>query len=122
MCVANALWMLAGPMHWYRELPASVPDSGPFNSHFVRDIGCAFLTVGAALAWSAFAPQWRPALVPIAALFLGGHALVHVYDTLRGALGASHWSLDVPGVYLPAVLIGIGAVAQRRHTTSEGAT
>ena len=41
VCVANALWMLAGPLHWYRELPAAVPDTGPFNPHFVRDIGWA---------------------------------------------------------------------------------
>ena len=39
--LGNALWMLAGPMHWYTELPAAVPDTGPFNAHFVRDIGCA---------------------------------------------------------------------------------
>ena len=33
--VANALWMLAGPLHWYHEVPAAVPDTGPFNPHFV---------------------------------------------------------------------------------------
>ena len=113
LCAANALWMLAGPMHWYHELPAAVPDTGPFNPHFVRDIGCAFLATGTALVWAAFTPHWRPALVPIAALFLGGHALVHVYDTLSGALGHTHWWLDTPGVYLPALLIGYAAVAQR---------
>ncbi len=112
-CVANALWMLAGPLHWYRELPAAVPDTGPFNPHFVRDIGCAFFSAGVALVWAAWAPRWRPPLVAIAALFLGGHALVHVYDTLRGALGHTHWWLDLPGVYLPAVILGYAAVAQR---------
>ena len=112
-CVANALWMLAGPLQWYRELPAAVPDTGPFNPHFVRDIGCAFLAVGAALGWAAYAPRWRPPLVAIAALFLGGHALVHVYDTLRGALGDAHWSIDAPGVYLPALVVCYAAVALR---------
>ena len=72
--LANALWMLAGPMHWYRELPAAVPDTGPFNAHFVRDIGCAFLTVGVALLWAAFAPAQRRPLTAIAALFLAAHA------------------------------------------------
>ena len=113
VCVGNALWMLAGPLHWYHELPAAVPDTGPFNPHFVRDIGCAFLATSVALLWSAFAPHWRPALVPIAALFLVGHALVHVWDTATGALGHTHWWLDAPGVYLPAVLIGYAALAQR---------
>src|SRR5215468_2361669 len=84
VCVGNALWMLAGPLHWYRELPAAVPDTGPFNPHFVRDIGGAFLAVGVALAWAGLQPRWRAPLLAIAALFLGAHAAVHVYDTLRG--------------------------------------
>ena len=44
--LGNAVWMLADPLRWYHELPAEVPDFGPFNPHFVRDIGCAFATVG----------------------------------------------------------------------------
>jgi hypothetical protein len=104
-CVANALWMLAGPMHWYHELPAAVPDTGPFNPHMVRDIGCAFLSVGAAQLWAAFRPAWRAPLVAVAALFLSAHALLHVYDTLAGNLPADHWWLDAPGVYLPALAL-----------------
>ncbi len=103
--VANALWMLAGPMHWYEELPAAVPDTGPFNPHFVRDIGCAFFTVGVAVLWAAFDPSVRRPLVAVAALFLVAHALLHVYDTVVGNLPHSHWWLDLPGVYLPAVLL-----------------
>ena len=57
--------------------------------------------------------------MPIAALFLGGHGLVHVYDTLRGALGHSHWSIDLPGVYLPALVISYAAVAQRDRARPE---
>ncbi len=103
--LANAAWMLAGPMHWYQELPAGVPDTGPFNAHFVRDIGCAFLAVGVALLWAAREPRFRVPLVTIAASFYVGHAVVHLYDMLRGALDADHWALDLPGVYLPAVLL-----------------
>jgi hypothetical protein len=119
ICVANALWMLAGPLHWYRELPAAVPDTGPFNPHFVRDIGGAFFAVGVALLWAALVPRRRTPLLVIAALFLAGHALVHVYDTLRGALDHTHLWLDVPGVYLPAVVIGYAAVAHRDRARSE---
>jgi hypothetical protein len=108
--VANALWMLAGPMHWYTDLPAAVPDTGPFNAHFVRDIGCAFLSVGVALVWAAVRHAFRAPLVGIAALFLVSHALLHAYDTLRGALGHAHWWLDAPGVYLPAILVAIAAI------------
>jgi hypothetical protein len=103
--LANALWMLAGPMHWYTDLPAAVPDTGPFNAHFVRDIGCAFLATGTALVWAFVSPRFRLPLVTIAAVFLAAHAGLHAYDTLRGALGHAHWWLDLPGVYLPGILL-----------------
>ena len=41
LTAANAVWMLADPQHWYHDLPAAVPDTGPYNEHFVRDVGCA---------------------------------------------------------------------------------
>lgn len=103
--IANALWMLAGPMHWYNELPAAVPDTGPFNPHFVRDIGCAFLTTGVALVWAARSKEFRWPLAAIATLFLVAHALLHVYDTIVGNLPSSHWELDFAGVYLPVLIL-----------------
>jgi hypothetical protein len=112
--LANALWMLGGPHHWYTDLPAAVPDTGPFNPHFVRDIGCAFLTTGVALVWAAKSPRFRLPLVAIAALFLAAHALLHFYDTMRGALGHDHWLLDLPGVYLPGILLPIVAIRLAR--------
>lgn len=109
--LANALWMLAGPMHWYTEIPAGVPDTGPFNPHFVRDIGCAFLTTGVALVWAARSEQLRVPLAVIALVFLGAHALLHIYDTAVGNLPTDHWALDFAGVYLPTILLG-GVVAR----------
>jgi len=103
--IGNALWMLAGPMHWYTDLPAAVPDTGPFNPHFVRDIGCAFLTAGVSLVWAFFSPRFRLPLVSIAALFLFAHAVLHAHDTLTGTLDHTHWLLDLPGVYLPGGLL-----------------
>jgi hypothetical protein len=103
--IANALWMFAGPMHWYEELPAAVPDTGPFNPHFVRDIGCAFLTAGIGLVWGARSARYRVPLVAMAMVFLGAHALLHVYDTAVGNLPSDHWWLDFGGVYLPALLL-----------------
>ena len=120
--VANGLWMLAGPMHWYQELPAAVPDTGPFNPHFVRDIGCAFLTVGIAQIWAALSPGWRFPLVTAAALFLGAHALLHVYDTAVGNLPHTHWWLDLPGVYLPAAVLAAAAFAARPSRGGTDAT
>ena len=120
--IANALWMLAGPMHWYEELPAAVPDTGPFNPHFVRDIGCAFFTVGVAQVWAAFAPRWRLPLVAVSAVFLVAHAVLHVYDTAVGNLPHSHWWLDLPGVYLPALILALCAAALLRREGGEHET
>jgi hypothetical protein len=112
----NAVWMLADPARWYRELPAGVPDTGPYNEHFVRDIGCAFAAVALALAWAAWRPRWRPPLVAIAAFFLVAHAALHVFDTLRGFLDADHWALDLPGVYAPAAIAaGLALYFLRAH-------
>jgi hypothetical protein len=110
----NALWMLADPLRWYHDLPAAVPDTGPFNAHFVRDIGCAFLTAGVALVWAAFARAYRPPLVAIAALFIAAHGVLHVFDTARGAVPSDHWWLDLPGVYLPAVVLTYAAIVHLR--------
>ncbi len=116
--IANALWMLAGPMHWYSELPAAVPDTGPFNPHFVRDIGCAFLTAGAALIWGARSERFRFPLATISLVFLGTHALLHIYDTLVGNLPSNHWWLDFAGVYLPAILLGAVVARMSRATNA----
>jgi hypothetical protein len=103
--LANGLWMLADPAHWYHNLPAGVPDFGPLNEHFVRDIGCIFVVLGLALGVGAFVPRWRVAACGAAAAFSVLHALVHVVDTVRGLVGPEHWSIDLPGVYIPAAIL-----------------
>jgi len=104
LTAANAVWMLVAPEHWYHELPANVPAAGPFNAHFVRDIGCAFFAVAAAFGWAALRPVHRVALTALGTLFLVEHALLHVFDSVRGYLPAGHWHHDIAGVYVPAVL------------------
>ena len=114
--IGNGLWMLADPYGWYIGLPAAVPDTGPYNEHFVRDIGATFTTLGALLLSGAAVP-WMglPALVATT-LFSTMHALVHVYDTARGFLAPSHWAIDFPGVYAPTILLIVltWAYARRR--------
>ena len=105
--VANALWMLLSPRAWYETLPAGVPDTGPLNVHFVRDIGCAFLASGLALIVAALSSRdrLRLACVGIASVFIVGHAAVHLWDLAQGALSARHWLLDLPGVFVPALVL-----------------
>ena len=61
--LANGAWMLVDPAHWYANLPAAVPDTGPLNLHFVRDVGSAFAVMGGSLLAAAVWPALRvPAL------------------------------------------------------------
>ncbi|HEY0437704.1 MAG TPA: hypothetical protein VGC92_13770, partial [Phenylobacterium sp.] len=45
----NGLAMLFAGLWWYGVVPG-VTATGPFNPHFVRDIGAAYLVSGTALA------------------------------------------------------------------------
>jgi hypothetical protein len=103
--VAHGLWMLWAPEAWYHHLPAGVPDTGPLNVHFVRDIGAAFTTIGVALCVAAPRPGARRGVLLGVTLFFVLHALVHVADLATGRLHADHWLVDLPGVFLPAVLL-----------------
>jgi len=103
--VANGLWMLLAPEAWYHDLPAAVPDTGPLNLHFVRDIGAAFFTIGVAFLAAARHPSWRRGVLLAATLFFVLHAVVHVTDLTSGRLHAEHWLIDLPGVFLPALLL-----------------
>lgn len=105
--VANGLWMLVAPQNWYHDLPAGVPDTGPLNAHFVRDIGAAFLTIGIAFWLAASRPAMRRGVLLLATTFYVLHALVHVWDLLTGALDAEHWLIDLPGVFLPAIVMAV---------------
>ncbi len=97
--LANGLWMLANPGHWYIHLPANVPGSGPLNEHFVRDIGCIFALIGIALAVAVFRPRFRLTALLFATGFYGAHALVHVYDSVCGLFPAGQWRYDLVPVY-----------------------
>jgi len=105
--LANGAWMLLSPESWYHRLPAGVPDTGPLNLHFVRDIGAAFVTIGAALTAAAVRPQLRRGVVLAVTPFYVLHALIHLTDIEAGRLHGDHWLIDLPGVFLPAVLFAV---------------
>lgn len=104
---ANGLWMLFAPRSWYYGLPAGVPDAGPLNLHFVRDLGAAFLTLGLAFWFAAPRAARHRGVVLAAAAFYALHALIHVFDLATGRLPGHHWLLDLPGVFLPAVALAV---------------
>lgn len=105
MNLGNGTWMLLAPESWYLHLPAGVPDTGPFNAHFVRDIGLVYSGLGGALLVAARRPAVRRSALFVTTTFYVLHALLHLDDLVAGRLPASHWALDFPGVFLPAVLL-----------------
>ncbi|MCC6920085.1 MAG: hypothetical protein IT548_12850 [Alphaproteobacteria bacterium] len=98
----NGLYMLYDPNGWYLAVPG-VPRTGPFNQHFIRDIGLIYVLIGAAFAGGAYTAQ-RTALWAAATLWLAGHALFHLWEVAAGLCGADAIPRDFPGVTVPALL------------------
>lgn len=77
----GVLWILTGisifadPMRFYEIVPG-LKLMGPFNVHFIRDVGLAFVASGGALAWGAHVSARRLAYAGIAWPSL--HALFHL--------------------------------------------
>ncbi len=99
----NGLYMLISPANWYFAVPG-VTTTGPFNQHFIRDIGLIFLFVGTAFLVGSFRPQYRVLLWSTATLWLGGHALFHFWEVAVGICGPSALARDFPAVTLPSIL------------------
>ena len=98
--VGNGLAMLFAGSVWWAHV-AGARDTGPFNPHFVRDVGAAFAVAGFALGVRA----WRPAywLAAVAGVgFLAAHALIHLWMI---ATGHDHHTVeDLLAVIVPAAL------------------
>jgi hypothetical protein len=100
---ANGLFMLISPANWYFAVPG-VTTTGPFNQHFVRDIGLIFLLVAIAMLAGVAKPAARVSLWSAAALWLTGHALFHFWEVAVGICGPGALARDFPAVTLPAIL------------------
>lgn len=55
---ANGLFMLISPANWYFAVPG-VTTTGPFNQHFLGDIGLIFLLVAVAMLIGVSRPAVR---------------------------------------------------------------
>jgi hypothetical protein len=85
---ANGIFMLASPEHWYVLVPG-VTSTGPFNQHFLRDIGLIFVFLGGAFLLGTARPQVRVLLWGAAAIWLLGHALFHFWEVAVGICSRS---------------------------------
>jgi hypothetical protein len=58
LAIFNGAFMLVSPQSWYFAIPG-VTTTGPFNQHFIRDIGLMFLLVGIAFLLGAAREEAR---------------------------------------------------------------
>ncbi|SEU01658.1 hypothetical protein [Stigmatella erecta] len=112
---ANGLFMLVAPGTWYLAVPGVI-STGPFNQHFVRDIGLVFLFLGTAFLVGAARPPARVFLWSAATLWLWGHALFHIWEVAVGICGPSALARDFPAVTLPAILAALLTLWARSST------
>ena len=115
--IANGIFMLISPVNWYFAVPG-VTTTGPFNQHFIRDIGLIFLGVGAAFLLGAMRPVYRTVSWGAAATWLSGHALFHFWEVAVGICGPSALLRDFLAVTLPALLaiaITLHAMTHKEH-------
>lgn len=91
--VANGLYMLASPAAWYFAVPG-VTTTGPFNQHFLRDIGLIFVLIGVAFLLGVVRPAVRVTL-----------------------WGTSALARDFPAVTLPALIATALTFWAARHVT-----
>jgi len=104
----NGLVMLFAGLWWYGVVPG-VTATGPYNPHFVRDIGAAYLVVGVSHAAFAIKPRQAWPALAAAAGFLILHAAVHVYDEVCGTRPLQEFLRDFAAIFLPAI-IALGLV------------
>jgi len=81
-----------------------VPDRGPFNQHFVRDIGINYMLIGSAFIVGAVYAKNRLLLWLMPTAWLAGHAIFHVWEVFVGICGPESLIVDFGGVTLPALL------------------
>lgn len=123
MCMLLTVWffylgihMFLDPSGWYAATPG-VPETGPLNTHFVRDIGAGFLM--ASLAYGLCLLRGAPwQLFVVGAVMPGLHGGIHFIDLITGHSHGGGWAADVFGVVLPGFLALLLAIIAVKDATN----
>lgn len=100
---ANGLAMLIVPDTWFHQVPG-VTATGPFNPHFVRDVGAAYLLTGLAFLALLRAPVAARPYALAGIVFLLAHAFIHLVEAVLGLQSLAHLLGDVPAVFAVPLL------------------
>lgn len=98
--IFNGVYMIGDGAGWYERIPGVV-NTGPYNPHFVLDIGAAFLIAGLGLLARTWRARYWPAGVAGAG-FLSAHAFIHLIDILTGH--THHAGVELVAVVIPSAL------------------
>jgi hypothetical protein len=101
----TGLYVLADPQGFYASVPG-LAMMGPFNLHFIRDVGLAFVASGAATLWGAWRGVPAVAMAGIAWPLL--HAGFHLQIWSHRGFPFDHiFAFDLVGVIAPPLLAAL---------------
>jgi hypothetical protein len=112
-CALNGTVMMLAPTLWFGAI-SGVSETGPFNAHFVRDVGAAYVASGVGFLALSSKPQWWPAAV-VGLVFLLAHGGIHVLEVIVGHHPPSALLRDAPAV-LVGPLLGVWCVINTVRT------
>lgn len=105
--------MLIDPAGWYSSTPG-VPAEGPMNSHFIRDIGAAFIMVAVCYGFSLQQrASWQ--LPTIAAVLPAIHGGIHLIGLLSGHSHGTAFFVELLGVIFPGGLAVVLPLVHYKH-------
>ena len=111
----HGLYMLVSPFVWYENTPG-VSMLGPYNTHFVRDVGLVYIVTAIGIIWGA-----RPRnanLLLFASVWPALHAIYHAWMWIGRDFALDLVALvNLVGIQIPAWLMLYVAMRMRR---SEG--
>lgn len=107
----TGLYIAVLPHDFYLDAPGA-SDTGPYNMHFVRDVGFAFLTSAAAIGYGIYARQ-KPVMV-FGSLWLLIHGLFHLTLWIVHGMQLDRASMiDAVVVSIPALAVFVLCVRYR---------
>lgn len=103
--LATGLYITLMPFDFYTSAPG-VAGTGPYNMHFIRDVGFAFTTSALAIGYGLYKQQ--AAVMVFGALWLLVHGLFHIGLWFVHGMSTDQAALiDALLVSLPAIVVFI---------------
>ena len=114
--LTGGLYMLAAPHAWYASVPG-VTETGPFNHHFITDIGFAFVASGIGMMMGFRAGRSAASFALAGATWPALHALFHLWGWISEGIPGDTRVLvsDAVGVMLVS-FIGVALAVLRVRT------